>query len=711
MTREENLAPVRILTTQRKPSTGSEYPRNHKQMAKRVASSNAGKLVNTVLQANRQRSVSFTATGLPSYFYNIKRNSSGISVTNGQKSQLTHLPPPMNMDKVDQNIWSGRSKSLPPTSSTMQVSMSMGYPSPLQRRKKGSSQDHHLFAVEKATAAAYEQLTRHQTRRNQQQMPKEEKLMAVDSVLKQRMASRFVECSMQQLDKKALPAGVGPLKLDPLRATELTNSVERTRFQTLDERIRQFGAIQFTDGPADYNSFNRHQGYCSGQIQQSGEGGSRHLPKQLACLSFCNILHTNYRQRSLNSSRSSCTTSEVDAVEKPPMPLPKPLGPLPMPLRPLQPLEPLTLNRQPQQQQQQQHQQQQPPVKLSENNNPPTLPSSIPRTRSKRSIKQATATQINTVARVREKDKERKKQKQKQVLLQKQSWESMRTVVKNPVSRAYSDRKLNGNSNQNNIYNSNNKRNTQNSINTDNKKKGSNIIVNHMQKFTPMPSPSSFPRTKRLVDELGTEHKAKEICKVQEEQPKQPKVKLTHPLLAASASQVTAFRRALNSRQQVQQAELMHSLAVLRQQQEEQQPLVSQQDRQQELQYLKQQHEEQQQLLKQQQQLQLQRQQLQRQQLQEQQQRQLHQPPVRMVSGKHGKLKQSLQLPKKLPNKALPAHKKLPQQQPSLSPPSSSTVGAKDKRQPIPFNWPWTISPKSLCGQQQQHYDRLWHYK
>ncbi|KAH8416362.1 hypothetical protein KR222_000273, partial [Zaprionus bogoriensis] len=652
--REENCGPVRALATHCKNSNESDYPTNHQQMTERASRANSAILLNTVMQANRRRSMSFTASSLPSYVYsnsssnvnstssscntscttNNHKNSSSISSSNKnvigrerlRRQRLTPAPP-VSADDPDMSIWSGRSMSLPPRT-TLELGLSMGYA--MDREKAPPSQKHHINAMEKSSTAAATELARRKGR-----LPSAvgrssgggdrmstgrdadlEQLMIVDGDLKRRLAVRFDRPDSDD-------AYAARLRLGQLAATQLSKSssdMEQTRFQTLGERIRRFGAIQFADGPVTHQAFNRRPGYGSGRIQQAGGAGglsgggggvagsgSKHLPKQQPCLSFRNVLHTNHRQRSLNlntrhdageldvaamaTATATATAAIPHAKAKAQAQAQAKAKALPMPLGPL---ETLTLNRRPQQQQQQQQQQPPPPTTTMASSqfirdlvNQAAPANRVQASRSRRSVKQAADASQRTA-----RDRGRQQQQQQQAEaqpLQQQSWDSMRAVMTNPLSRSSHLSYTQG-------------------AESANRNAGANGDGDGGMGALPA---AVRLRSNRLAEELGGERKAKPLRKLREDLPKQPHaVKGAHHLLAASASQVSAFRRAFKNRQQIQQAELMHNHVqnhTLPAQQERR--LHRQQEREQQQQRHRQQEREQQQLQLQQQQQQQQQQQ------------------------------------------------------------------------------------------------------
>ncbi|KAM8721502.1 hypothetical protein ACLKA7_007390 [Drosophila subpalustris] len=520
-TREENRAPVRTLTSQKERSSVPEYPRNHQQMAEQASCANSGNLLNTVMQANRRRSMSFTGS-LPSYVYNSgnEMNTGNGSVSGSSNHRLSRARrradrQATDVDEVVDVLNFGRSMSLPPRS-TFELGMSCK----LNRDKGPPCQKHHIKAIEKSTSAAAAALARHKN--------DPDRLMVVDQALKDRLAVRFDRQSDDEPISARFGLGFGsaaagisnmanprapPTTSRSMNTNTTTNSIskEQTRFQTLGERIRQFEVIQFADGPVTYQAFNRRQGFGRGRGQAFAH--DKHIPRQEPCLSFRNVLHTNHRQRSLNS-RTSEPQLQVPQLQLQLQPQPQPepeskaMAPEVMQLAtpPLGPLKPLAPNWRPQQQQQ------------------PTMEPSSQLSTSKLSqtkIKRIKLNQSKCDSNHPNQFKVKAREKPKII-------RSDQAEHGSSPNKAASCNRMSRSSHMSYIQDSQ--------------------AIGKQQ----IPTQSSPQLPHRLGKQL-------KLRKPEEDLPKQPHVvKGAHHLLAASASQVSAYRRAFKNRQQILQAEMLH---------------------------------------------------------------------------------------------------------------------------------------------------------
>ncbi|EDW65225.1 uncharacterized protein [Drosophila virilis] len=585
--REENRAPLRILTMQRERSTAPEYPRNHKQMADQAACANSGHLLNTVIQANRRRSMSFSAGGLRMYGKQILNDNGGegkdssrpdkssTNVVSGSnlKGKQQRTDGCVNGNNMDLGGFSGRSMSLPPRTT---LELGVGYA--LGKGKGPPSCKHHFIAIEKTANAGAASLTKRQRRDYDNDA---DKLMVVDEALKQRLAVRFDRQPEDEpstarfrlgfgsaglIDGRQLPGLPKSYTMRGEQATPHNVIKEQTRFQTLGERIRQFEVIQFADGPVAYQAFNRRQGYASGRIQQIG---NKHLPKQEPCLSFHNVLHTNHRQRSFNfQTRSQSLESNSEPVSRQKEPLAatqvtnttgKRIKP------PLGPLGPLAPNWRPQQQQQQQHEH-----KLDALLRPvsivPTPPSArtktklkqcktpvkIRKTKSKRSVKQ-TGSIISSSSSCSSSTSSSSSSSPKQANSKTTNAEAMEIVQSKvivPDEAKTKDAYVEESNQKSNSHADNNAHKAALSNNISRTSHLFYMKSNSRRQEVPAP---------RLAEQLQAVKKMRVTRKLPVELPKQPQsVKGAHHLLAASASQVSAYKRAYKNRQQILQAEMLH---------------------------------------------------------------------------------------------------------------------------------------------------------
>ncbi|ALC48788.1 CG1387 [Drosophila busckii] len=375
--RQENRAPIRTLTSELL-SCSTDGGRSLKRNQQQNQLIDSGNLLNSVMQANRRRSMSFTAGGVPSYSLYDKSvisasssSSSGdISSSSGningsntkfeqrqqqqQQRQRQRVPAGGGASggacssgqqlKVKVNwgaarmLSAGRSVSLPPRTPTLQLELGMGY----GPGKGPPSHMHHVGAMEKSTHAAVMAVTQ------SRESADTEQLMVVNKALKQRLALRFkweherqpAELEEQQPEQKTSPSlaagfhfGAGAKSVERLPK-------ELARFQTLGERIRQFEHIQFADGPVSQEAF-----------QRSPDVPTRQLAPQQASLSFHNVLHTNHRQRIQSKPKPAQEQPKPDHkydYMRTKQKLEQALARAKVP--PLEPLRPLARNRQQQQQ-------------------------------------------------------------------------------------------------------------------------------------------------------------------------------------------------------------------------------------------------------------------------------------------------------------------------------------------------------------------------
>ncbi|XP_034490159.1 probable basic-leucine zipper transcription factor N [Drosophila innubila] len=572
-TREENRAPVRTLTSQRERNSMPEYPRNHQQMAEQATCANSGNLLNTVMQANRRRSMSFTGS-LPSYIYNNSNNNNNnmekctrsgggnqrLSRERRRERQSSEVDDVVN--ELDLGILNGRSMSLPPRS-TFELGMSFK----LNKDKGPPCHKHHINAIEKSTSAAVAALARHKN--------DPDKLMVVDQALKDRLAVRFD----RQSDDEPIPARFGlgygsaaagiidgrplpnvPSQRAPTTTTTTmttntnantntntnTNTIskEQTRFQTLGERIRQFEVIQFADGPVTYQAFNRRHGYGRARVQPLSN--DKHIPRQEPCLSFRNVLHTNHRQRCLKSRTSEpqlqvpqLRLQRLQRLQLQPESKAKAPQVMQLATPPLGPLESLTpANWRPQQQQQQPQPTMEPLPKLSN--------SRIKRIKSRRCDYQGNSNSS--------------KHSSNSNFSCNHNNSNSNNIHMNPKqfkvkAREKPKMRDDGNSShteQTSLQSA--------AFNKMSRSSHMSYIQHDSTTTTPTPTPTIKPIAMPISMPIPKPRKGFALRKLEEELPKQPHVvKGAHHLLAASASQVSAYRRAFKNRQQILQAEMLHS--------------------------------------------------------------------------------------------------------------------------------------------------------
>ncbi|XP_017872695.1 PREDICTED: putative mediator of RNA polymerase II transcription subunit 12, partial [Drosophila arizonae] len=633
-TREENQAPVRTLAVRRERHSVTEYPRNHKQMADQAASVSSGQLLNTVMQASRRRSMSFTAGGLRMYSNQLLDNSDEVQERLSPENSSTMLNDaeqpanePLRERDLDLCALSGRSMSLPPRTT---LELGMGYT--LGKGKGPPSCKHHFIALEKTMSANQASMAK-QRKRNKYDSDAEQ-LMVVDEALKQRLAVRFDRQSEDEPNSARFRVGYGSAslihgrhmpgtqksyKLRSEKSAPHDIGKEHTHFHTLSERIRQFEVIQFADGPVTFQAFNRRQGYGSGRYQSTG---SKHLPKQQPCLSFHNVLHTNHRQRSLSfqtRSQSHEMSPELEEELKPkskskPKPKQKqkqkqkhqtPLAMKANSKRSAPTLGQLgsrSANWRPQQQQQQQHQHQhqqhqrpqrpkhimdvlaqqipsEPPAMqnlLSDNSKMrrkrSNTPSKILKSKSKWSVKQASSKRNLNQSTGRKANAKfvidaNDNQMQKSAVLGRDTDEDIEEALLKPTPR----------------FNADSIESVPPKATASNKLSRTSHLT-FIKDTVRRPDPAASPRLDAQLQEL--KNLKQSTRRVHSELPKQPPAsKGAHHLLASSATQVSAHKRAFKNRQQLQQAEMLHLQAQqlptelqLKQQQQLQQHKQEQQE-------------------------------------------------------------------------------------------------------------------------------------
>ncbi|KAH8411766.1 hypothetical protein KR215_010810 [Drosophila sulfurigaster] len=448
------------------------------------------------------------------------------------------------VEQLDLGILSGRSISLPPRSSLELGNVDLA----VRKAKKPPCHKHHIDAIEKSTTAAVAALARHRQRKTSIDKLDSEQLMAIDETLKQRLAVRFDREREREREKRPAESNVVAARMlsarppaKPAATTTMTTTAnkEQTRFQTLGERIQQFECMQFANGPAAFQAFSRRQGHGNGRVSLMG---NKHIPKQQPCLSFRNVLHTNHRQRCLLSSQTQTRSQSVSSS--------LPLAPAKAKSRTKtlkrSPEPTLMTSWRPQQQQQQQQHQQQQQRQLQPS---PAAPSSIirfnqaklKRSKSRRYIKTAVSSSSGS-------SNSSSSQSSNRFL-----------ILDGPRQSKPSKMKANAKEHA-----------TVGASNHLSRSSHMPYIKHCGNKLTdstsPTPSPSNAPNGgKRLAEQLmqpESERKVLPQRKMLEELPKQPLMaKGAHHLLAASASQVSAYRRAFKNRQQILQAELFHVYA------------------------------------------------------------------------------------------------------------------------------------------------------
>ncbi|XP_033171575.1 uncharacterized protein LOC117148348 isoform X1 [Drosophila mauritiana] len=356
--RSENAGPLRrIKRAEAKPSASDIYPRSHimqADQASAASNSNSGQFLYSMMQANRSRSMSFTAARPYASVYgqsSVRRvaSSSCSSGRSSESSRTEFLVGSLRKNKakrerqsrsmrksrdskeeshlVDMGMFSGRSMSMPsrPSASVL-GSVAMMPP----------SRQHHIAAMAKSSLAQGIQMPRSDG----------DSLMPVDAALKRRISV------LSKLDGGRKRSGLGPLGSGATRdgSTTAINGQQpsemRHRFQTLGDRIKQFEYIQFADGPVATYAFNRSQqrpintsirDSPRSRIEKSSDrsiNGTtnttrsnattrrmevRQQPRQL---SFHNVLHANYRQRSRSLESGAVQLREsLESIARPATPL------------------------------------------------------------------------------------------------------------------------------------------------------------------------------------------------------------------------------------------------------------------------------------------------------------------------------------------------------------------------------------------------------
>ncbi|EDW51306.1 GM21518 [Drosophila sechellia] len=356
--RTENAGPLRrIKRAEAKPSANDIYPRSHimqADQASAASNSNSGQFLYSMMQANRSRSMSFTAARPYASVYgqsSVRRvaSSSCSSGRSSESSRTEFLVGSLRKNKakrerqsrsmrksrdskeeshlVDMGMFSGRSMSMPsrPSASVL-GSVAMMPP----------SRQHHIAAMAKSSLAQGIQMPRSDG----------DSLMPVDAALKRRISV------LGKLDGGRKRSGLGPLGSGATRngSTTAINGQQPTemrhRFQTLGDRIKQFEYIQFADGPVATYAFNRSQqrpintsirDSPRSRIEKSSDtsiNGTtnstrsnattrrmevRQQPRQL---SFHNVLHANYRQRSRSLESGAVQLREsLESIARPATPL------------------------------------------------------------------------------------------------------------------------------------------------------------------------------------------------------------------------------------------------------------------------------------------------------------------------------------------------------------------------------------------------------
>ncbi|XP_070074906.1 uncharacterized protein [Drosophila takahashii] len=307
--RAENVGPLRrVKKSQEVPSPAEIYPRSHVLQA--------DQLLHTMKQASQPRSMSFSAarpyaSAYGPGFVGRRNGSSSCSSASSRRSSRTEimvgslrkskarrerkrsLQKSRDSSREDMGgMFSARSMSLPPLPAMMPP-----------------SRQHHMAAMAKT---ALSQPTR---------VPRGEGdcLMPVDAALKRRISV------LSHLESSGRSTG-------GRQPSEM-----RFRFQTLGDRVKQFEYIQFADGPVATYAFNRSQRRPitstahspRSRLEDSADiTATRRLDvrQQPRHLSFHNVLHANYRQRS--RSLESGAVQLMESLSLAPLTRPEtPLGP------------------------------------------------------------------------------------------------------------------------------------------------------------------------------------------------------------------------------------------------------------------------------------------------------------------------------------------------------------------------------------------------
>ncbi|XP_043658894.1 uncharacterized protein LOC122623677 isoform X2 [Drosophila teissieri] len=364
--RTENVGPLRrIKRAEAKPSANDNYPRSHIMQADQASAAsngNSGQFLYSMMQANRSRSMSFTAARPYASVYgqsSVRRVASsscssgrssessrtGILVGSLRKSKAKRERKSRSMRKssdskednhlvVDMGMFSGRSMSMPPRPSASALgSVAMMPP----------SRKHHIAAMAKSTLAQGIQMPRNDG----------DALMPVDAALKRRISV------LSKLDGGRKRSGLGGATGNGSTITRNGRqpSEMRLRFQTLGDRIKQFEYIQFADGPVATYAFNRSQqrpinttirdsprsriekhsarstntnnttnatNAANATNATTSNAATRRLQvrQQPRQLSFHNVLHANYRQRSRSLESGAVQLMEsLETMARPATPL------------------------------------------------------------------------------------------------------------------------------------------------------------------------------------------------------------------------------------------------------------------------------------------------------------------------------------------------------------------------------------------------------
>ncbi|KAH8368230.1 hypothetical protein KR084_008592 [Drosophila pseudotakahashii] len=316
--RAENVGPLRrIKKSQPVASPAENYPRSHVLQA--------DQLLHTMKQASHPRSMSFSAARPYASAYGQgsvgrRAGSSSCSSASSSRSSRTQIMVGSlrkskarrerkrslhksrdSKEDMGHAMFSARSMSLPPLPTAPTASGSRVPMMPPSRQ-------HHMAAMAKTALA---QTTR---------VPGGEgdSLMPVDAALKRRISV------LSHLESGRSTGATG----NGRHPSEM-----RFRFQTLGDRIKQFEYIQFADGPVATYAFNRSQRRPISSTANSPRSriedavditttrrvDVRQQPRQL---SFHNVLHANFRQRSKSLESGAVQLIEsLTPVTRPETPL------------------------------------------------------------------------------------------------------------------------------------------------------------------------------------------------------------------------------------------------------------------------------------------------------------------------------------------------------------------------------------------------------
>ncbi|XP_017065247.1 uncharacterized protein LOC108103979 [Drosophila eugracilis] len=321
--RTENIGPLRrIKKAEIKPNSADNYPCNHILQADQAAQSNANHFLYTMIQANRPRSISFSATrpyASPYGHSSMRRNASSscssgsssgssrteIIVGSLRKSKAKrerksrslrknrdtmeeHLD--MDMD-MDMDMFCNRSSSMPPLPSTPVLGA---------RAMMAPCRQHHMAAMAKSLAQPMQIL-----------QGEGDSLMPVNAALKRRISViNHLKDGRRNKTELGHKLSTGSTRNgSPITGNGRNPTEMRFRFQTLGDRVKQFEYIQFADGPVASYAFNRNQKRAITTFRDSPRHRIENTTKKATIrrlqvtqqprqLSFHNILHSNYRQRS-----------------------------------------------------------------------------------------------------------------------------------------------------------------------------------------------------------------------------------------------------------------------------------------------------------------------------------------------------------------------------------------------------------------------------